>query len=145
MSVEKNKQVIRQIYEAMEKGDRSVFGASVHPDYVWRFPGQYSWSRRFEGQEAIRRDLLGPLFTLLADDFSHKLINMIAEGDTVIAEVHGNGATKKGEAYNNEYCFIFRFRNGKIVEVVEYCDSDLIERVLGNYDQVLADYRAAKA
>jgi hypothetical protein len=38
---------------------------------------------------------------------------------------------------------VFRFRGDKICEVVEYCDTDLIERVLGNHDDVLR--RAAAA
>ena len=142
MNTEHNKQVIQRIYAAMANGDRSVFGDSVHPDCIWRFPGHSSWSRRFEGQENIRRDLLGPLFALFADDYSAQLISIVAEGNTVVAEVHGNVTTHKGECYNNEYCFIFHFRDGKIAEIVEYGDTDLLERVLGNYDQVLADYRA---
>jgi hypothetical protein len=32
---------------------------------------------------------------------------------------------------------VFRFRGDKIAEVVEYCDTDLEERVLGNYDDAV--------
>ena len=142
MSAERNKQVIECIYSAMAEGDRSVFAASVHPDYVWRFPGHCSWSRRFEGQEAIHRDLLRPLFGLFATDYTARAINLVAEGEMVVAEVRGDVMLKSGERYDNHYCFIFHFRDGKIVEVVEYCDTDLEERVLGNYDAVLAAHRA---
>jgi len=45
--------------------------------------------------------------------------------------------TKSGQRYNNEYCFVFKFRGDKIAEVVEYCDTDLEERVLGNYDDAV--------
>ncbi len=138
MSAAKNKETVRRIYEAMEEGDRSIFGASVHPDYVWRLPGQSSWSRRFEGQEAVRRDLLQPLFALFATEFRARAINLIADGDLVVAEVRGDVMTKRGERYNNEYCFIFHFRDGKIDEVVEYCDTDLIERVLGPYEEAVS-------
>jgi hypothetical protein len=55
----------------------------------------------------------------------------------VIAEVRGDVLTKRGERYDNEYCIVFRFRGNKIAEVVEYCDTDLIERVLGPYDDAL--------
>ena len=40
--------------------------------------------------------------------------------------------------HNNEYCFIFRFQDGLIVEMIEYCDLDLIERVLGSYENAVA-------
>jgi len=145
MSAIENKETIRRIYAALEHGDQSVFSASVHPDYVWRFPGHAEWSLRFEGQEAIRRDLLGPLFHLFADTYTARAINLIAEGDQVVAEVRGAVMTKRGERYDNEYCFVFRFRDGKIAEVVEYCDTDLETRVLGSYQAALEAYRARKA
>ena len=142
MSAQRNKQVIQRIYAAMAHGDRSVFAASVHPDYVWRFPGHCSWSQRFEGQEIIHRDLLRPLFGLFATAYTAHAINLVAEGEMVVAEVRGDVLLKSGERYDNHYCFIFSFRDGKIVEVVEYCDTDLEERVLGNYNTVLAAHRA---
>lgn len=137
MSATKNKETVRAIYRAMAAGDRAVFAASVHPDYTWRFPGQHSWARRFEGQTDIDRNLLRPLFNLFETEYTAEAVNLIAEGDLVVAEVCGRVATKRGERYDNEYCFIFRFQNGKIIEITEYCDSDLIERVLGSYDDAL--------
>jgi len=143
MSAEENKQTIRRIYEALARGDRSVFGASVHPDYVWRFPGHCSWSRRFEGRDAVRRELLQPLFALFASVYRAQLINVIAEGDQVVAEVRGDVLLKTGARYDNEYCFVFHFRDGKIAEIVEYCDTHLEERVLGPYPAALAAVRGA--
>lgn len=143
MSAELNKQIISDIYAAMAKGDLGPFAASLHADYVWRLPGHCSWSRRFEGREAVQRDLLGPLFSLFANTYTAQAINLVAEGEMVAAEVRGDVLLKSGGRYGNPYCFIFHFRDGKIAEVVEYCDTDLEERVLGNYDTVLAAHRAA--
>ena len=137
MGTIENKDTIRRIYQALETGDRSVFGASVHPDYVWRFPGHSSWSQRFSGQEEVRTKLLKPLFALFATEYRAHAINLVAEGDFVVAEVRGDVQTKRGQRYNNEYCFVFKFRGDKIAEVVEYCDTDLEERVLGNYEDAV--------
>lgn len=38
MSAERNKRVIERIHAATERGDRSVFAASVQPHCIWRFP-----------------------------------------------------------------------------------------------------------
>jgi uncharacterized protein len=140
-----NKRTITEIYAALAQGDRSVFAKACHPNYVWRFPGQSSWSKCFEGQDAIRRELIAPLFALFATEYKAHIINLIGEGDCVVAEVRGDVMTKTGQRYNNEYCFIFKFLEGKIIEVIEYADTDLEERVLGNYDDVLANYRLAHA
>jgi ketosteroid isomerase-like protein len=80
---------------------------------------------------------LKPLFALFATEYRAQAINLVAEGDYVVAEVRGDVQTKRGQRYNNEYCFVFRFRGDKIAEVVEYCDTDLEERVLGNYDDAV--------
>ncbi len=144
MSFRENKEVVRQIYAALETGDRSVFAASVHADYVWRFPGHSSWSRKFEGQDVIQRELLPPLFARFATTYTAKAINLIAEGDWVVAEVRGDVLTKAGERYNNEYCFLFRFSGDKIIEIVEYSDTDLIERVLGSYEDAAKAFAASQ-
>ena len=137
MGTIENKETIRRIYAALENGDRSVFGASVHPDYVWRLPGHSSWSKCFTGQEDVRQRLLKPLFALFATEYRARAINLVAEGDHVVAGVRGDVETKSGQRYNNEYSFLFRFRDGKIAEIVEYCDTDLEERVLGSYEDAV--------
>ncbi len=142
MAAQSNRQIVQEIYDAMASGDMAPFGAACDPDYVWRLPGHSSWSRRFEGRAVVQRELIGPLFALFAGRYTARAINLVAEGDMVVAEVRGQVLTKNGERYDNEYCFVFRFRDGRIVEVVEYCDTDLIERVLGSYDDALAAYRA---
>jgi uncharacterized protein len=99
--------------------------------------GHSIWSRRFEGQDAIRACLLKPLFALFATQYRSRAENLIAEGDFVIAVARGDVLTKRGERYDNEYCIVFRFRGNKIAEIVEYCDTDLIERVLGPCEDAL--------
>ena len=145
MSVEHNKAVIREIYAALETGDRSVFGASVDPDYVWRFPSKASWSDRYEGQADVRSRLLAPLFNQFTSTYTARLINLLGEGDTIVAEIEGDAETKSGVRYNNQYCMLFHFRDGKIIEIVEYCDTDLEERALGPYDRAMEEYELASA
>lgn len=141
MSAQDNKATVRAIYDAMAKGDRSVFAQSCHPDYVWRIAGHSSWSLTFKGQDAIRKELLTPLFRLFDGPYTARVTRLVAEDDVVVAEVQGSVMTKSGQRYDNPYCFVFCFRDGRIAEVVEYGDTDLIERVLGSYESAL--YAAA--
>ena len=118
------------------------FGASA-PRLCLAVSGHSSWSKCFTGQEEIRTKLLKPLFALFATEYRAHAINLVAEGDYVVAEVRGDVQTRAGKRYNNEYCFVFKFRGDKIAEVVEYCDTDLEERVLGNYDDVVRQMAAS--
>jgi ketosteroid isomerase-like protein len=43
--------------------------------------------------------------------------------------------TKAGLRYDNQYCLLFRIENGKIKQIKEYCDSTLVERVLGPFPE----------
>jgi uncharacterized protein len=81
------------------------------------------------------RDFYAYLAILLADGETRRTIahRFIADGDHVVVESVGKMQTKAGVPYNNEYCLIYRFRDGKIVEIREYCGSALIEKVLGAY------------
>jgi hypothetical protein len=49
--------------------------------------------------------------------------------------------TKRGECYNNEYCFVFSFATARSPRWSNR-DTDLEERVLGNYDDVVSQMAA---
>jgi ketosteroid isomerase-like protein len=40
--------------------------------------------------------------------------------------------TKTGRPHHNTYCFVCRMENGKIRGVTEYCDTALLNSVLGS-------------
>jgi ketosteroid isomerase-like protein len=63
--------------------------------------------------------------------------NFIAEGDYVVVEARGDNVTKAGLRYDNQYCIVWRIEDGRIKEIKEYCDSALVERVLGPFPEEL--------
>ncbi len=52
-----------------------------------------------------------------------RLISMVAEGDTVAAEVESYGKLNNGRVYNNDYHFLFKVRGDKISLSKEYLDT----------------------
>lgn len=70
---------------------------------------------------------------MLADRPRTLAFNFIAEGDIVVVEAKGDNVTKSGERYDNEYCMVWRVANGRILQIKEYCDTALVERVLGPF------------
>ena len=48
-----------------------------------------------------------------------------------MAQSHGRSTTRKGVTYDNTYCHVFRIAGGRIREVTEYLDTELITRALG--------------
>jgi len=131
MSAETNKQLMEAIFAEIEAGNGAPFAATLADDVVMRVTGQYSWSRTFTGKEAVMRDLYGYVRSLVERGSRTVPLRIFADGDHVIVEARGAMKTKAGERYDNEYCLIYRFAGGRIVEMREYCDSALCEARLG--------------
>jgi ketosteroid isomerase-like protein len=128
-----NKKLIETIFAGAAAGDRTLLVGSLADDVTMRVTGQNSWSQTFKGKEALLRDLYGYLGTLVAEGRRTIAQRFIADGDHVVVEAVGEMRTKAGVPYNNEYCLIYRLKDGKIVEFREYCDSALTEKILGKY------------
>ena len=134
MSAADNKKLMQQLVASAVAGDRKPFLDHIADDVVMRVTGRYSWSQTIKGKEALFRDFYSHLASLLADGNRRTVGHrFIADGDQVVIESVGEMKTKAGVPYNNEYCMIYRLREGKIVEMTEYCDSALCERVLGPF------------
>ena len=134
MSAAANKQLVQQIYADSASRSGTTFADNLAEDAVWIVTGQYSWSHEFKGRDAINNGLMGHLRSLLAAARPRTVaFNFIAEGDYVVVEARGDNVTKSGVRYDNQYCMVWRIENGKIKEIKEYCDSALVERVLGPF------------
>jgi ketosteroid isomerase-like protein len=134
MGAAENKQLVQQVYTDSANRSGTTFLDNLAEDVTWIVTGQYSWSGKFKGRDAINNGLMGHLRSLLASGRPRThAFNFIAEGDYVVVEARGDNVTKSGERYDNQYCMVWRIENGRIKEIKEYCDSALVERVLGPF------------
>ena len=133
MSAVENKRLMQQIFARVAVGDGSLFVEHLADDVVMRVSGQNSWSRTFTGKQSVLRDLFGIVRERTTGTRKTIPLRFVAEGDIVVIEARGEMTSKTGVPYNNEYCLIYRLRDGKIVEITEYNDSVLCERVLGSF------------
>jgi uncharacterized protein len=130
MSAAENKQLVKAAFEALGQGDSRPWLDLLADDFSFTITGKNPWSRTIHGKAAVRRELYGPLFEQFADRYTSQLLNVFADGETVVVEYTGNVTTKKGQLYDNEYCLVCRLEGGKLKAVREYADSLLVERVL---------------
>ncbi|WP_458757334.1 nuclear transport factor 2 family protein [Afipia sp. TerB] len=138
MSAEANKKLIQQVFTDSANRSGTTFMDHLADDATWVQTGQCSWSRTFTGKNEITNNLFGYLRSLLADRPRTVAFNFIAEGEYVVVEARGDNVTRSGERYDNEYCFVWRVQGGKITQIKEYCDSALVERVLGRFPRAAA-------
>ena len=126
-----NKTVMQHIFAELSKGNRKPFAEAMAEDFCWTIAGSSTWGRTWEGKEAVLNQLMKPLFARFANTYTCTAHRMIAEGDYVVVEARGNVMTRSGRAYNNNYCYVCRLREGKLVELIEYMDTEMAAAVLG--------------
>jgi uncharacterized protein len=135
MSAAENKKLMERIYTGTANRDGSLLIESLADDVNWTVTGRHSWSQTFRGKAAVLNGLLGNVRSFFAERPRTVPHRFIADGDYVAVEAHGDNVTKAGLRYDNEYCMVYRLEGGKIKEVREYCDSALIEKVLGPFPE----------
>jgi ketosteroid isomerase-like protein len=130
MSAAENKQVLQHIYGELANGNSRPFVEALADDVRWTMMGTTKWSRTYRGKQVVLTELLAPLRGQFADQYRARAERFIAEGDLVVVEVRGRVTTKAGKPYNNAYCFIFRITGGRIQEMTEYLDTELVTAAL---------------
>lgn len=121
---EQNKEIVRRFLGAVEAGDIDTIEALQVPECGWWIIGTGEISR-----ESYTDAVKGMLLT--ASPRKVEIIGMVAEGDTVAAEVRSE--MHFGErVYANEYHDLFMIRDGQIVHGREYFDTSKVAAFFGS-------------
>ena len=126
-----NKQLLQDIFAALAQSDARPFVDAMAENFRWTMVGSNKWARTYAGKQAV----VGELFAALRrkmDRVTTVAHRFIAEGDHVVVEARGANTTRAGLPYCNSYCFVFRVADGKLAELTEYMDSELVTAVLGD-------------
>lgn len=129
MSAAENKKLIEHIFDQMAQGNTRAMSDAMADDFRWTFPGNWSWSGSWEPKTIVLKELLRPLMEQFTE-YRSTADFIIAEDDRVVAQVRGHAITISGEPYEQTYCMIFRLASGQLTELIEHCDTALVERVL---------------
>ncbi len=138
MSSADNKKLLQDMFAGLANRDSALFLDALADDVTWSIIGSNSWSGAYIGKEAVLCELLMPLRNLLAERSKTVAQRFIVDGDVAAVEARGHNVTRAGTPYNNEYCLVFRFAGGKIVEVIEYSDTELIAKALTDRSVAIA-------
>jgi len=131
MGTNENKRLVLDFYAAGARGDMDACFAMLADDVVWTNIGSTKFSGTYTGRQQLAENLLGPLFGQLKAGIASEVEQLVAEGDTVVAQTSGTAETLDGNPYNNTYCQVITVRDGRIAAVTEYMDTALIDAVFG--------------
>lgn len=135
MSTSENKELMQNIFAEMSKGNLEPFIDAMAGDMEWTWKGTDQWSQTFKGKESVVNELLAAVKSTLTQPFKVVVHRFIAEGDYVVIEHSGQNTTSDGRPYNNKYCWVCRFSKGKLCELHEYMDTELVTKTFGTVNK----------
>lgn len=129
MTAAENKRLLQHLFAEYVKGNSRPFVEAMADDIVWTMPGSTTWSGVYEGKKAVIEHLFGSLRAEM-ERMSTLPHRFIADDDFVVVEAKGDNLTKSGKPYRNTYCMIYRVEGGRLKEVTEYMDTELVTKTL---------------
>ena len=124
MSVEANKDRVREAYEAFTRRDLQPFLDVIADDVDWidPLPADHPVGGVFRGRTEVKRyfEELGKLATFKA----FKVVDIIAEGDAVVAFIHLETTMRhNGRDFSGDSAHVWTFADGVAVRYRIYADT----------------------
>jgi len=130
MGAVENKQLIETMFAELSRGNGAGYLERLADDVQFTIIGSTKFSGTFDGKQDVVNRLLMPLMAALEGGLEVTPDRLVAEGDTVVVQAHGRSTTKTGKPYNN-YCQVFRIDGGKVKQITEYLDTELVSQAFG--------------
>tara|TARA_B100001027_G_scaffold46826_1_gene30678 strand:+ start:467 stop:865 length:399 start_codon:yes stop_codon:yes gene_type:complete len=124
---EENKKIVESFFESLSSGTNSYLDYYTNDSEIWTAGQNAIGGRRTKAEIESFAD---GILSAFPKGIRFEITSMIAEDDRVAAEVKGDAIHASGQIYQNEYHFLIRLKNNKIIELKEYMDTQLAAKVL---------------
>jgi ketosteroid isomerase-like protein len=125
---ETNKAIVTQFFDAMNRGDVKFIVNAYAESGCLQTMGNTLISGTYSKEQIAAS--AGGIFEVFPEGLKFTAQSMIAEGDKVAVEATSEGKHVSGQTYSNEYHFLFEFREGKLLKLKEYMDTERVTEVL---------------
>ncbi len=129
MTVEQNKTLVTQTWDALVKGDIKAAFENVSDEVSWLIPGNLPVSGLKKGKPGVLEFLRGAA-KLFPNGLKSEIRRVYCEGNVVVVELVNRGKLGNGRDYENEYCFIYEIEGGKIRRIREYVDTQKAKELM---------------
>ena len=131
MGTQDNQTLVANAFaEWAHTGDVRAFFELVDDRVLWTVLGTCPVSGTYKGKTAFVESAAKPVFERLAAPLQPKLRRLIGEHDWVVLQWFGEAPTKDDSSYKNEFCWVMRIENSKIVECIAYFDTQAAAALL---------------
>jgi ketosteroid isomerase-like protein len=126
------REVVQRYFAALAAGDQDTIWNSWAEDGFCWYGGDLPISGTWRGRDQVINGFLATAYAHLDRDkeIGLRVTGMLADGDAVIVEWDSWATGRTGRAYDQKNIGIFVVREGKIVQMREYADTQHWERAL---------------
>jgi ketosteroid isomerase-like protein len=125
---EENKRLARRMIAALTNADVDFIKEYYAEDFQIWVAGSLPFSGKGDKASAVAG--MPAVLSLFPSGLRFSIVAMTAEDDRVAIEATSVGTTALDRHYRQEYHFLMRVRDGKIVEWKEYMDTEQARKVL---------------
>ena len=124
---DENKKIAKKFFEALSTGSDKYLDFYTDDSVIW------TAGDNAIGGTRTKKEIINFAQNILAafpSGITFKITGMTAEEEKVAVEVSGEAIHASGQTYNNQYHFLLRIQDGKIIELKEYMDTQLAAKIL---------------
>jgi len=125
--LEKNKELVQEFFNLLSSGSDKYLDFYNDESVIW------TAGENAIGGSRSKSEVVGFAKSVLdsfPEGINFNVVNLVAENDYVAAEVEGSAIHVSGKPYNNKYHFLLKIKDGEIIELKEYMDTQLAAKVL---------------
>lgn len=124
-----NVDLIETAWQAFGRGDIEEATKLATEGTTISIPETLPWGGTYTGSDAFQQFL--PQVFDQFDDFKvvpEKVLG--ADDDHVVVVVHATGRTKSGKSFDGRAVWVYRLRDGKVVEAEQFVDTAMVREAL---------------
>ena len=124
---EENKEIAIKFFEALSSGSSTYLDFYNDDSIIWTAGDNDIGGTRTK-KEIV--DFAEGILAAFPTGIIFNITGITAENERVAVEVSGEAVHASGKPYNNKYHFLLTIKNGKILELKEYMDTQMAAKIL---------------
>ncbi|MGD9107632.1 MAG: nuclear transport factor 2 family protein [Gammaproteobacteria bacterium] len=128
-----SKEIVDDIISLLKQCEfRKICDRYCADDFLWTIKGSSVLSGPYKSKDDFFERVIGRLNKVLLPEWKMHILDYYVDNDRdiFVVEMRGEMTAKNGADYNNEYCWIFKFSDNKIISITAYYDSLLVNKTL---------------
>ena len=126
-TLKNNKEIATEFFNSLSSGTEDYLDFYTDGSTIWTAGDNAIGGTRTK-KEIV--EFAQGILAAFPDGITFNITGMTAEDDRVAVEVSGESIHASGQPYNNTYHFLLVIRDGKIIQLKEYMDTQLAAKIL---------------